>query len=67
MAIGFLDKDLNLREGPGTGYDKRALVGRGRRVSILDRSGDWVQVRVENGDHAGKVGYMWRHDITMDR
>jgi uncharacterized protein YgiM (DUF1202 family) len=67
MKIGFLDRDLNLREGPGLGHDSRGLVGRGRRVSILDRSGDWVQVRVEAGDHAGKVGWMWRRDLTMDR
>ena len=65
--IGFLAKDLNLRVGPGTGHTSRGLVGRGKRVSVLDGSGDWVQVRVESGDHSGKVGWMWRHDIETDR
>jgi uncharacterized protein YgiM (DUF1202 family) len=65
--IGYLDRVLNLREGPGTSYASRGEVGGGRRVEILDQSGDWAQVRVENGDSAGKVGWLWRHDLTMDR
>lgn len=67
MAIGLLNDDTNLREGPGTGYRSRGLVGRGRRVEILDRKGGWLEVRVMDGDYSGKVGWMYADNVNSDR
>lgn len=40
---------LNLRSGPGTGYDPKGYVYHGDRVTVLDRSGEWSKVRTESG------------------
>lgn len=36
---------LNLRRGPGTGYEVRGTMPRGTRLTILGRSGEWLNVR----------------------
>ncbi|HVF41759.1 MAG TPA: serine/threonine protein kinase [Pyrinomonadaceae bacterium] len=42
--------DANLRDGPGTNYDRVGLAEEGSRVKVLQVSGKWAQVQVV--DHA---------------
>ncbi len=65
--LGYLDRTLNLRAGPSTNHALRAEIGKGRRVEVREIQGDWAMVRVENGPDEGLVGFLWRHDVTMDR
>ncbi len=45
--------DVNLRSGPGTGYDAIATLDAGDVVTLLGRSGSWYQVR--SGSRTGYV------------
>ena len=70
MSItAYLHKDTNLREGPGSDYPIRANVGKNRGVEILDKKSEWpwVKVRVSQGDHKGKLGWMHSDNLDMDR
>lgn len=67
MSFGITNKDTNLRTGQGTDHDIRGKVGENRRVEIMDRDGDWVKVEVKQGDHKGKVGWMWGDNIDKDK
>ena len=40
---------LNVRSGPGTDYDKVATLERWDRLVLLEASGEWFWVRLENG------------------
>ena len=44
-----LDGHLNLRTGPGTGFDIIHMMPHGTEVHILEWSGRWVRVRHESG------------------
>ena len=44
---------INVRSGAGTGYARIALLGTGKRVAILDKSGDWYHISFD-----GKTGYI---------
>lgn len=68
MRRGFLKDDTNLRDGPGLSYTKRGLVGKNRRVDVLDANShrDWIKVRVVDGDHGGKVGWMYASNLHID-
>lgn len=44
---------LNVREGPGTGYQKRGALSYGTRVRLLASAGDWGKI-----DYQGKPGYI---------
>jgi serine/threonine protein kinase len=39
-------KDVNLRDGPGTNYDKVGLAENGSRVKVLQVNGRWYQVQI---------------------
>lgn len=43
---------VNIRSGPGTGYDIVIKLGNGTRLEVLDRSADgtWLKVRFEGGE-----------------
>lgn len=43
------DGYLNLRTGPGTGYQIIRRMYNGEQVKLLERSGGWVRVRHESG------------------
>ena len=45
---------VSLRSGPGTGYDRRALLLEGQAVYVAQVKGDWARVRV----HAGNDGWV---------
>jgi len=44
------DGYLNLRTGPGTGFDVIRQMRNYSAVEILERSGTWARVRHESGD-----------------
>lgn len=50
--------NLNLRSGPGTNHNVAGQVGRGVRLPVISRSGDWVQVQRENGTTAWVAGWL---------
>ncbi len=50
--------NLNLRSGPGTSHNVAGQVSRGLRLPVVSRSGDWVQVRQNNGSNAWVAGWM---------
>lgn len=50
--------NLNLRGGPGTETSVAGQVSRGVRLPIISRSGDWYQIRQENGTTAWVAGWL---------
>lgn len=50
--------NINLRNGPGTQHNVAGQVSRGVRLPIISRSGEWVQVRQENGSPAWVAGWL---------
>ena len=53
--------NINVRIGPGTGYDRIAVVGTGKRVTLLGEEGGWVKIGFD-----GKVGYLLGTYLTPD-
>lgn len=49
---------LNLRSGPGTNYRIVGTVSRGTTLEVLQRSGDWAQVRTPQGTVAWVAGWL---------
>lgn len=59
-----MDSDtLNLRQGPGTQYDRLYTAKRGDWVMIMGESGNWYQVMVMSN---GKVGYMSKNFLERE-
>ncbi len=56
---------VNVRSGPGTGYESIGQTVLGTEVIILDREDDWYRVVLDNG----KTGYMasWLLDTRAQR
>ena len=52
---------INVRSGPGTGYSRITMVGAGKRVTVLDKSGDWYHISFD-----GKTGYIHPDYLTPD-
>lgn len=46
---------LNLRKGPGTGYDIRGSVSNGATVKVLNTEDDWVKVTVTSSGRTGWI------------
>ena len=44
--------DLNMRSGPGTGYQVLGVIPAGAPVAVLGCDGSWCQV-----NYAGRIGY----------
>lgn len=56
----FVFEDLNLREAPGVGARRVALVPAGATVTTTGaREGDWWQVRTSVSARAGWVSSLW--------
>lgn len=47
---------LNARNGPGTQYEADQVLQPGTQVSVLQRQGDWTQVRTPDGAQAWVFG-----------
>ena len=61
FAIVTGSSTLNLRQGPGTEYDRLYTAKRNDWVMILGESNNWYQVMVMDN---GKVGYMSKNFLT---
>ncbi len=51
---------INLRTGPGIGYEKVAVISYNTEVQILAQASDWYQINVE-----GKTGWANKDYITL--
>lgn len=49
---------VNVRGGPGTGYDVISQVGYGDRLPVLGKSGDWYNVRLSSGAAGWIAGWL---------
>lgn len=45
--------NINVRSGPGTGYDRVTIVGEGKRVTLTGEEGGWCRIEFD-----GKSGYI---------
>ena len=52
---------INVRSGPGTGYSRVTQVSQGKRVTVLEKSGEWYQV-----SFSGTTGYIMADYIACD-
>ena len=52
---------LNLRTGPGTGYDVKGQVANGAKVKVLNTEGSWVKVTVQS---SGRTGWIQEKYLT---
>ena len=55
------DKGLNIRSGPGTGYDKVASATNGARVAILGEENGWYKI-IYSGN---KTGYVSKDFVSI--
>ena len=53
--------NINVRSGPGTGYSRVAIVGTGKRVAVLETSGNWYKIGFD-----GKMGYIMNTYVVRD-
>jgi curli biogenesis system outer membrane secretion channel CsgG len=49
---------LNVRSGPGKNYSVIFTARRGERLTVLERSGDWIRVRSANGKEGWTAGWL---------
>lgn len=63
FAVVVNSQTLNLRQGPGTQYDRLYTAKKGDWVMIMGESGNWYQVMVMSN---GKVGYMSKNFLQRD-
>ena len=52
---------INVRSGPGTSYNRIAMVDEGKRIAILNKDGDWYRVSFD-----GTTGYILSDYVTPD-
>ncbi len=57
---------VNIRSGPGLGYEKHATFQKGRKVYITDRKGGWCKVSTGNG-YGWILGELLEYDIARGR
>ncbi len=57
---------VNVRSGPGLGYEKHATFQKGRKVYVTDRKGDWCKVSTGNG-YAWILGELLEYDVSRGR
>lgn len=55
---------LNLRDGPGTGYNKVASLIKGEQLKEISVSGKWIEVICLNGNNKNKKGFVHKDYIT---
>ncbi len=54
---------LNLRAGPGTSFDVRAVLTEGQTLMIIKSAGGWIQVQTESG----AVGWVYTQYCEVQR
>lgn len=60
VATRYASSNVNVRKGPGTGYEALFTVSRNARLEILGEEGNWYLVRTENG----KTGYISKSYVS---
>ena len=55
-------KNAKLRRGPGTSYDTRLVVHRGKVVRILGKTGSWYKVKYD-----GKTGFIYKSLLRITK
>ncbi len=70
--------NVTIRRGPGTGHDSICTVDQGLHAAVLDREGDWYQLRFPKGTvgwvrgdllqplHVASTGRHRRHHVTAE-
>ena len=62
QKTGTVNADvLNVRSGGGTNYGVQFTLAQGTEVTVLNDSGDWVQIQTS----AGKTGYCSKEFLTI--
>ena len=52
---------VNVRSGPGTNHGRVTIVSAGKRVTVLDKDGDWYHISFD-----GKTGYIYADYLKPD-
>ena len=60
------EEAVNVRSGPGLGYEKHATFQKGRKVYIADRKGGWCKVSTGNG-YGWILGELLEYDVSRGR
>ena len=53
--------NINVRSGPGTGYSRVTILGTGKRVAVVETSGNWYKISFD-----GKAGYIMSSYVIRD-
>ena len=57
----YATSNLNLRSGPGTGYDTIGGVGQDEDITVLEEDSNWLKVRLSDGSEGWiSSGYITR-------
>ena len=62
VEMYYTTASLNLRSGPGTSYKVLLVMPKGAGVEVLQKNGDWYQVR-----YKGTTGYASRKYLTAEK
>ena len=57
------DGSMNVRKGPGVGYEVVTWVKNGQTVTVLEGGKIWTKIKV---DKSGKVGYIKTYALSKD-
>ena len=57
------DGSMNVRRGPGVGYEVVTWVKNGQKVTVLESGKSWTKIKV---DKNGKVGYIKTSALSSD-
>lgn len=57
------DGSMNVRKGPGVGYEVVTWVKNGESVTVLESGKSWTKIKV---DKSGKVGYIKTSALSSD-
>ncbi len=61
VQIGSVETGVNVRKGPGTGYDAVTKIRYGETCTILGEENDWYRVEID-----GMTGYVLKELLTVE-
>jgi hypothetical protein len=61
IALG----NLNVREGPGTGFPAIGVLLSGQEFTILDEEGEWLHVSIELENGETQTGWVWNRFVDL--